>query len=124
MSRIKVDQLANEIRKNLQEYNEEIEKGVDKAKRKNAQEGAKELRQTSPVNPYGSRSGKYRKGWTATKVGTAYIIRNRTDYQLTHLLEKGHALRQGGRSPAIPHIYPVEQSVIKGYLEDVRKVIR
>jgi|SRR5690625_1609644 len=122
--KIKVDQLTDQIKKSLQEYNEEIERNVDKSKRKVAQEGAKELRSTSTVNPYGSRSGKYRKGWTATKVGTAYVIRNRTDYQLTHLLEKGHALRQGGRSPAIPHIYPVEQSVIKKYLEDVKKVIK
>lgn len=104
----------------LKMYTKDMEQGLEKEKQKAARAGAKELRETSPVG----RRGRYAKGWTSTKRGTAYIIRNKTDYQLTHLLEKGHALWQGGRSPAIPHIKPVEEEVIKKYTDGVVKVIR
>lgn len=124
MTRISVDQLANEITKTLEEYTEDIEKELERSKQRNARAGAKKLRETSPINIYGKRRGKYRKGWTSTKRGTSYIIRNRTDYQLTHLLEKGHALWQGGRSPAIPHIKPVEQEVVEKYVKDVERAIK
>ena len=65
-----------------------------------------DLRSNSP-----KKSGDYAKGW-AYKVtspaegsyhGTVY---NSTKYQLTHLLEKGHAKRGGGRVAGIPHIEP------------------
>ena len=124
--KIKIDQLSNTIEKELKKYTKEIEEGLEKAKQRNARQGAKELRESplTPVSKNRKRSGKYKKGWTSTKHGTAYIIRNKTDYQLTHLLEKGHALRQGGRTRAFPHIKPVEEKVVKNYEKDVEKVIK
>ena len=44
----------------------------------------------------------------AVPANLAAVLYNKTDGALTHLLEHGHALRQGGRSPAIVHIQPVE----------------
>ena len=89
--RIKIDDLPKELTEIIKMYTQDIEEGLEKEKQKAARAGAKELRETSPVG----RRGRYAKGWTSTKRGTAYIIRNKTDYQLTHLLEKGHALWQG-----------------------------
>lgn len=118
--RIKIDDLPKELTDIMKLYTQDVEQGLEKEKQKVAREGAKKLRETSPV---GYR-GRYAKGWTSTKRGSSHIIRNKTDYQLTHLLEKGHALWQGGRSPAIPHIKPVEEEVIKKYTDGVVKVIR
>ena len=61
-----------------------------------AKEAAKKLKQTSPKGA----SGKYAKGW-AVKVETGRISVGATvygkpgTYQLAHLLEHGHATRNG-----------------------------
>ena len=56
------------------------------------------------------------------------IIHNRTDYQLTHLLEKGHILKRGGRTlgrvPAKVHIAPVEERAIKNLEEAIEKIAK
>lgn len=75
-----------------------------------AKETVKELKATSPCRPQG---GKYKKGWKK-KVTYENSVRKRTTicnsvYQLTHLLEKGHAKRNGGTVSAIPHIKPAEE---------------
>ena len=117
--KIKVDDLSREMSEILKAYTCDVEEGLENEKRKVARAGAKELRETSPK---GARK-KYAKGWTSSKRGGAYVIHNRTDYQLTHLLEKGHALHQGGRTRPIPHIAPVEEKVIQEFYDGVVKVI-
>lgn len=111
--------LSDEIKKALKEFTTEVEEGLEKAKEKHAKDGAKTLKTTSP-----KKTGKYAKGWRAKRVGTSWTIHNATDYQLTHLLEKGHAKVGGGRVAGRPHIAPVEEEVIRNYEKDVEKVIR
>jgi hypothetical protein len=111
--------LSKEITKALTEYTQEVTEGLEKAKKDIAKDTAKELKKTSP-----ELTGDYKKGWAVKKVGTAQVVHNRTDYQLTHLLEKGHAKRGGGRVPAYPHIRPAEQRAIEEYVEQVEKVVR
>lgn len=98
-----VDGLSKEIEKALKEYTEEVEVALDKTKRDLAKQGIKELKANSPV-----RTGKYAKSWTRKKRGKKIILHNK-EYQLTHLLEKGHAKRGGGRVAARAHIAPVEK---------------
>lgn len=80
-------------------------------------EAVQKLRETSPVNEQGKHSGRYRKGWVyesgkRTKNHKASgVVRNKTDPQLTHLLEYGHPIVRNGKvvgnSPEIEHIRPV-----------------
>jgi hypothetical protein len=52
-------------------------------------------------------------------------VYNKTDYQLTHLLEKGHAIAGGtGRVPAYPHIGPVERKYIPQYEERINEILK
>lgn len=114
-----IDNLANEITSVLTEYTTEVEVGLEKAKEDNAKLGAKTLKVTSP-----KKTGKYAKGWRAKRIGKAWVVHNATDYQLTHLLEKGHAKVGGGRVPGRTHIAPVEEQVIVGYEKQLEKIIR
>ena len=84
-----------------------------------AKEGAKMLKATSPKGA-GSRKGHYAAGWTVQAVSTdaynfSFVVHNRKKPGLTHLLENGHQLRNGGRARAFPHIAKVEQWCIEEY---------
>lgn len=75
----------------------------------------------------------YRKGWKVKKGKRAsvggvcqVIVHNRTDYQLTHLLEYGHVKvyyghRLKGRVAAKVHIKPVEEATIAEFEALVRQ---
>lgn len=110
--------LAQEISRNLKQYSSEVERKLQSSKKEVGQKAVKDLRNSGKFN---DRTGSYRKGWKLKKEGNNYIVWNETDYQLTHLLEFGHALRNGGRSKAFTHIKPVEQMVINEFEAVVRK---
>lgn len=93
----------------LDEVNKEVrdatKHGIDTV----SKESVQKLKNTSP-----RKTGSYSKGWAVKREGEMdVIIHNRTDYQLTHLLENGHVIRNKkgtyGRTNGIKHIAPVEE---------------
>ncbi len=113
---IKPNELEKAVMNYLQNYKEEIDEDVEEATDKITKEAKDELEKTSPRDGM-ARNTKYYKGW-AVKVGAktrkksykyTKVVWNKTNYQLTHLLEFGHATRDGKRTKAIPHIQPVEE---------------
>lgn len=119
MANIDISKLAAEITKQVEIYTTEVQEKVVKATNDVTKEGVSLLKQAKP-----NLTGDYRKGWTRKKDGTGYVIHNKTDYQITHLLEYGHAKVGGGRVAAIPHIRPVEEQIIKDFEELVKKAIQ
>ena len=116
-----INNLATEIAEALTEYDQKVADDVKKIVEDVAKDSVNELKRTSP-----KLTGSYRKGWrkkqsyedTRTKRNTVY---NKTDYQITHLLEYGHASRNGGRVKAYPHIDSTEEKAEKtatDYIED------
>lgn len=96
----------------LDDYSKEVRKVATNAEDKISKETVQKLKNTSP-----RRSGKYAKGWTIKRTQTSFgipdvIVHNRV-YQLTHLLENGHVVRnkkgEYGRVNGIKHIAPVEE---------------
>lgn len=131
MSKVKVDQLSKAINEALNEFVNFTEEAVDKGVSETAKEAVKELQNAHPSGSgqFGSWDKSYNKGWKVmqTKTDKRYhkkaTIHNSTDYQLTHLLEKGHALRGGGRTRAFPHIAPVAEKCEDQLVKNIRKWI-
>lgn len=113
-----VNNLANDIARALRQYTNEVKEKVEEAAKEVSEEGVQKLKETSP-----KKSGKYAQSWRLKKVGTKWVTYN-TRYQLTHLLEKGHAKVNGGRVPGKPHIAPVEQDMVEEYTRKVEEAIR
>ena len=112
--------IASEITKALSEYTSEVEEKLDGIKADVADETVNMLKANSPQG----RRGKYAKGWRKKKDGTSYIIHNATDAGLTHLTERGHAKRNGGRTKAQPHISTAEEMAIKKFENKVERAIK
>jgi len=113
-----MDDLAKQILEALEDYSEEVEEIVEDEIENVANEAVAELKSNSP-----KRTGKYAKSWRKTKIKDGYSVHN-TKAGLTHLLEKGHAKRNGGRTKAIPHIAPVEQMVIKDLENNISRRVQ
>ncbi|MED0939604.1 HK97 gp10 family phage protein [Bacillus mobilis] len=118
-----INDLANEIARELQRYSNVVEEDLEVAKEEVANDLVDELKQKSPKS---DRQGgrKYAKGWRKKKEGNAFIVHNALKPQLTHLLEKGHAKVNGGRVPAKVHIAPAEDKAINEFVERVERAIQ
>ena len=104
--RIKVDQLSNVILDYLENFKDVTEEACKNGVLETADDAVKELRNAHPPGSGKYRSwDEYNSGWkkrTSTQKtrlkGIQATIWNEKHYQLTHLLEKGHALSDCVRS--------------------------
>jgi len=125
MTNIDIDQLAAEIAKGLADYSQEVVEKVNVSSEKVGKAAVKRLKESSP-----KRYGKYAKSWTVKtepEVGQPHkrIVHVKPPHhRLTHLLEHGHAKVGGGRVEGKPHIRPVEEQVIKDFVQEVEEAIK
>lgn len=102
--------LTAQINRILTEYGDEVRADLVESVEATSAEAVKKLKATSPKR---SKKKSYASGWKAEqenqRTGVAATIHNKNKPGLTHLLENGHALRNGGRAKAFPHIKPVEE---------------
>lgn len=120
---VKIDNLASEVMKSLDEYKDLASDELKKAVKAAGKTVKEEINASAPV-----RTGKYRKSWT-TKVtqetadGIEVTVYSPSRYQIAHLLENGHAKRGGGRVRAIPHIKPAEEKGEQQLESDLTKAL-
>ena len=113
---IKPENLQKALKEYLEDYLEDIEEDVQVSTDTVIKGAKEELVRTSPRSGL-ARNTKYYKGWAIknggrTRKGRYYskVIWNKTNYQLTHLLENGHHTRDGtGWVEAQPHIRKVQE---------------
>ena len=122
--RVKIDQMAHVIMEGLQEYADLATDDMKAAVKKAGNEAKKDVQAGAPV-----RSGKYQKSWTVktTKENSNSLeltVHSRNRYQLAHLLEFGHAKRNGGRTRAFPHIAPAEQRAAELLEKEVERALK
>lgn len=120
-----MNDLTAQMEKILNDYGREVAEKVDKIADEAAKSTVAELKRTSPKSGGGGKH--YANGWTVKKTkvpagGSMYTVYNKTKPQLTHLLEKGHVIRNQkgtyGRARAIRHIEPAEQHGVEKFVRD------
>ncbi|MFK5234082.1 hypothetical protein ACI3SI_02810, partial [Lactococcus lactis] len=102
-NKISIDDLAKTIESEVRNWTKDVVDDIDDIKKDITKNGVKQLRESSP-----KRTGDYAKNWTSQKLknGDQVIYQKAPTYRLTHLLENGHAKRNGGRVSPKVHIAP------------------
>ncbi len=108
---VSVDSLAASIMDELRAYSDEVSEALKESVKEASKECAAEIRKNAP-----KRSGEYRKGWKSeicyeSRTDIRMEVYNLTKPTLSHLLEYGHAKRNGGRVEGKPHIRPAEEQL-------------
>ena len=105
--------VEQQMDKILTNYSKEVIQETNQAFDSVSKEAVQKLKNTSP-----KKTGKYARSWKKTvEKGGAFktnsVVVHNTRYQLTHLLENGHIIRNAkgtyGRTQPIKHIAPVEE---------------
>lgn len=123
---VKVDGLAAAIASAVREYTEDVSEAIAE---KVDQTADLVLADTKAGGQYQDRTGNYRKGWKKTKADstgvTRRIVWNKDEYRRVHLLEFGHATRDGtGRVRAFPHLVPAYEKHGAALPDHIRRIIR
>lgn len=121
MSKVKIDALSKTIIDELSRYHKTTSNEVKEVVEEVAEDVKKEIQSFAPKD-----SGKYAKSWTIKKTnqsatGLSLTVHSKNKYQLTHLLEFGHAKRGGGRVVARAHISLAEEKGIKMLEEKIKE---
>lgn len=127
------DELAEALVKNLMYYNDGVKEKLYKHIDNIAEEALKEIKEKSPVYKGKSKKlekGAYKKGWKsetkhslATYTATIY----NKNYNIVHLLELGHLLRDGtgrvyGEVDAQKHVEPVNADAERKVDELIKEI--
>ena len=125
---INVDKLADEVRKQFGVYTDEINEEIKKAVDDVAKDCLKEIKNHITFNTI---TGDYEKSMKVkttsesrtSKVKTWYV--EAPHYRLTHLLEKGHKMRNGiDETRAFPHIVYGEELIERELPKKVEEILK
>ncbi len=121
---IRIDQLADTVMKGLQEYKDLATEDLKADVQKAAKTVQQQIKETAP-----KKTGRYAKSWVSRKTeetsdSIKYTVHSKKRYQLTHLLENGHAKRGGGRVAARVHIAPAEQAGAEQLVRDIERDLK
>ena len=125
--KVKSDEFASAIEDALSRYAGVVLSDVKEAVSAVGKETCDEIRDRAQA--YGWKN--YAKTWSVKTeplshgaVGEKAIVHAKTGgYQIAHLLERSHPLRNGGRSRAFPHIGPAEDQAERRLFALIRQKI-
>lgn len=124
---ISIDQLNEAIAKELKDYNREVTERIKEEAKKSMDQLVKDTKATAPV---GRRQKHYRDKIKSKKTHETDDAITYTwfvtgpDYRLTHLLEDGHALRNGGRYEGTKFVKKASNPIIDKYIKTVMEVLK
>lgn len=124
---ISIDQLDEAIQEELTLYSREVTDEVKKLAKSSMKQLVTKTKATAPV---GKRQKHYRDSISSTKLSEdargvtyAWYVKG-SDYRLSHLLEDGHALRDGGRYPGTKFIQKATEPILEQYQKEVEEVVK
>lgn len=124
---ISFDQVGEAIAKELTIYHKSVIDGIKAEAQKSVKQLVKDTKATAPI---GNRTKHYKDSITSKKVSeddrsVSYVWYVKgSDYRLSHLLENGHAKRNGGRVEGTHFIQKASDPILEQYLQAVEEVIK
>lgn len=125
VSNITIDQLADAIQAQLNTFETNVRRGMKKAVDETMVEMVKETKSSAQV-----RTGRYKRK-IATAVGENTLMEyskvwhvKAPSYRVAHLLDKGHALRDGGRYGGNQHVATAANRATENFQRKLEEVIR
>lgn len=130
--RIKSGELGSAIEQELTMYSEEVNERLAEVTAASMGDLVKQTKATAPV---GKRHGQFRKNIAADysrlkkrgaggrDISATWYVKA-PDYRLTHLLVKGHATKDGGRTRANPFLQNALDKVLPEYEREVEEVLK
>lgn len=119
--RIGILDVSDAIGSMFKAYGNQVNEVVDDAMKAVADDAVEQLRRVRTFSPQGDPTGDYSKDWElmirpVKRYTREYVVYNEDHYQLTHLLESGHAKMLWGRDSGetvqgYEHIRPVNDRV-------------
>lgn len=121
----------------MKSYTDDVVEGITTEAKDTAETGAEMLRNVRM--PDASKSGsarpmkrrqwnRYSNSWAVKeREGTNFYhasIHNKRHYRLTHLLEYGHATRNGTTTRAFRHIEPIDIYCVERIEKNIPKIIK
>ena len=124
---VQIDELTSAIDEVLTEYKKDVVSGIKKTTKQAMNDLVKNSKATAPV---GNRSKHYRDSISSKTlreddqglVKVWYV--QGSDYRLTHLLNNGHALRNGGRYPGTNFLGKVVDVILPWYIQKIEEVLK
>lgn len=125
-TKVSIEGLADVVTDQLLMYSKDVKEGIKKEAEKSIKKLVKETKATAPV---GNRDKHYRdsikaKGYHTSRSDKYIWYVDGPDYRLSHLLEKGHANRDGSRTPGTHFIQKASDPILEEYLKAVEEVIK
>jgi hypothetical protein len=121
---VSIDDMDDVIMKELEQYTKLATDDMKDAVKNTAKSVKKDIESSAPV-----LTGRYKKSWAVKNISENansidIVVHSRNRYQLTHLLEHGHAKRGGGRVAGKPHIAPAEEKGKQDLINTIKEKLK